>query len=225
MKKGFTLAEVLITLGIIGVVAALTMPTLIQNYKKTVYVNQLKKAISTFEQGLHKMMADQEVDDIKNISPAISDFPNGEYIQGDDITEEQKIFLKKYFNILKFVKNHGVVWNHDGVGFDYLNGGDNDDDPDYSFFILNDGTLFGLDCSFDDGTACRLVIDVNGDQKGPNKLGRDIFEVFFNDSGKLILSDSNGKWKDKNSCGPDFSSTTGWGCAARIIENGWKMDY
>lgn len=33
-KKAFTLAEVLITLGIIGVVAALTMPTVIQNYKK-----------------------------------------------------------------------------------------------------------------------------------------------------------------------------------------------
>ena len=32
-KKGFTLAEVLITLGIIGVVAAMTMPSLINNYK------------------------------------------------------------------------------------------------------------------------------------------------------------------------------------------------
>lgn len=34
MEKGFTLAEVLVTLGIIGVVAALTMPALIANYKK-----------------------------------------------------------------------------------------------------------------------------------------------------------------------------------------------
>ena len=34
MKKGFTLAEVLITLGIIGVVAALTLPSLITNYRK-----------------------------------------------------------------------------------------------------------------------------------------------------------------------------------------------
>ena len=38
----FTLAEVLITLGIIGVVAALTLPTLISNHKKQTYVNQLK---------------------------------------------------------------------------------------------------------------------------------------------------------------------------------------
>lgn len=41
-KKAFTLAEVLITLGIIGVVAALTMPTVIQNYKKKTSSNSVK---------------------------------------------------------------------------------------------------------------------------------------------------------------------------------------
>ena len=50
-RVAFTLAEVLITLGIIGVVAALTMPALISNYKKTVYVNQLKKSVSVIENG------------------------------------------------------------------------------------------------------------------------------------------------------------------------------
>ena len=46
-KAAFTLTEVLITLGIIGVVAALTLPTLISNHKKQTYVNQLKKAVNT----------------------------------------------------------------------------------------------------------------------------------------------------------------------------------
>ncbi len=45
MKKiGFTLAEVLITLGIIGVVAALTIPTLVNNYQKKTYVTGLQRA-------------------------------------------------------------------------------------------------------------------------------------------------------------------------------------
>ena len=44
--RAFTLAEVLITLGIIGVVAALTLPTLISNYKKQTYVTGLQKAYS-----------------------------------------------------------------------------------------------------------------------------------------------------------------------------------
>ena len=44
-RAAFTLAEVLITLGIIGVVAAMTMPSLITNYQKKVWTDQLKKLI------------------------------------------------------------------------------------------------------------------------------------------------------------------------------------
>lgn len=50
MKKGFTLAEVLITLGIIGVVAAMTTPALMTNYQKRSFVSKLQKAISTINQ-------------------------------------------------------------------------------------------------------------------------------------------------------------------------------
>ena len=39
--KAFTLAEVLITIGIIGIVAALTLPTLIGNYRKSAVENKL----------------------------------------------------------------------------------------------------------------------------------------------------------------------------------------
>ena len=67
-KCAFTLAEVLITLGIIGVVAAMTLPTLVQNYKKTVYVNQLKKSYSTLEQGFQKMLADEGVEKLSDLS-------------------------------------------------------------------------------------------------------------------------------------------------------------
>ena len=50
MKKAFTLAETLITLGVIGVVAALTLPTLINSYKKQVTTARLKKFNSIFNQ-------------------------------------------------------------------------------------------------------------------------------------------------------------------------------
>lgn len=52
MKKAFTLAEVLITLGIIGVVAAMTMPTLIQNYQKKVWAIQLKKSVNIIQNSI-----------------------------------------------------------------------------------------------------------------------------------------------------------------------------
>ena len=51
-NHGFTLAEVLITLGVIGVVAAITMPMLIQNHQKHVTENRLKKSFSTLNQAL-----------------------------------------------------------------------------------------------------------------------------------------------------------------------------
>ena len=47
-KLGFTLAEVLITLGIIGVVAAITLPTVINKAQSMILKNQFKKAYSTF---------------------------------------------------------------------------------------------------------------------------------------------------------------------------------
>ena len=52
MKKGFTLAEVLITIGIIGVVAALTLPVLIANYRKNVVVERLKKFYTVMNQAV-----------------------------------------------------------------------------------------------------------------------------------------------------------------------------
>lgn len=65
-KAAFTLAEVLITLGIIGVVAALTLPSLVANYKKSQYVNGLKAGYSILNNGFRQMMAEEGVDDIED---------------------------------------------------------------------------------------------------------------------------------------------------------------
>ena len=56
-KHAFTLAEVLVTLGIIGVVAALTMPTLMANHQKAVQKAQFKKAYSLFSNAVFQAQA------------------------------------------------------------------------------------------------------------------------------------------------------------------------
>ena len=66
-KSAFTLAEVLVTLSIIGVVAAMTMPILIKNYQKHVLVNQLKKSYSVISQIFNKMMADEGVEKFEDL--------------------------------------------------------------------------------------------------------------------------------------------------------------
>ena len=53
-KKAFTLSEVLITLGIIGMVAALTMPAVIANYQKQETVSRLQKVYSVLSQAVKR---------------------------------------------------------------------------------------------------------------------------------------------------------------------------
>lgn len=57
-KIAFTLAEVLITLGIIGVVAAMTIPSLIQSYKEKATVTAVKQSYSIFAQALKMVTID-----------------------------------------------------------------------------------------------------------------------------------------------------------------------
>ena len=84
--KAFTLAEVLITLSIIGVVAAMTMPTLIGKYNKMVWTNQLKKSYSTVSQGFQKMLADESAPDILSTSFVSERESLGKYLKTLNIT-------------------------------------------------------------------------------------------------------------------------------------------
>ncbi len=86
MKKyiGFTLAETLITLGIIGVVAAMTMPILIGNYQKQTTVNKIKKFYTNINQVMQMAIAD-----------------NGEYSAWSYETSEE--FYNKY--VKPYIKN------------------------------------------------------------------------------------------------------------------------
>ncbi len=62
MRKGFTLAEMLIALGIIGVIAAITLPALFTNIKSTRYKTNFKKTVSTLSQAASMSMQNYGVD-------------------------------------------------------------------------------------------------------------------------------------------------------------------
>lgn len=72
--KAFTLAETLITLGIIGVVAAITIPGLIYNYKAHRLQSQFLKSYSTLQQVFKRMEAD-------DVSLDPSTYPTGTFYQ------------------------------------------------------------------------------------------------------------------------------------------------
>jgi len=92
--RGFTLAEVLIVLGIIGVVAALTMPPLISNYKKRVVENKLKQTYSIFNQAIR-------LSEIKNGEASTWITPSSAYGSSVNSKKCLNTYILPYLNGLK----------------------------------------------------------------------------------------------------------------------------
>ena len=63
-KQGFTIVGVLLTLGVIGIIAALTIPSLSSDYQKKVIGAALATAVSNFENAITTMIADECVKDL-----------------------------------------------------------------------------------------------------------------------------------------------------------------
>lgn len=116
-KYAFTLAEVLITLAIIGVVAAMTLPTLISNHQKQTYVTGLKKAVNIAQNMLKKMQADEEASSVgatklfsEGICERVLVNDNGETVNGngcEDFYGNPSVFeaiVPKYLKVVKICK-------------------------------------------------------------------------------------------------------------------------
>src|SRR5574344_602255 len=254
-KVAFTLAEVLITLGIIGVVAALTLPSLIENHNKKVWTTALQKNYSVIEQGFQKMKSDDGVDNLEDTTAfsSMSGDCSFNIRSGTTVSSGCESFLpelKKYFNVNVVTAPDYQTYNLNGVKWGDYTG--------RQLLAFPDGTVM-MRASFhktagssDYAAQIKAAgghmltyqgffdIDVNGFKK-PNTYGRDIFSFDIGGDGKLypeggkdISLFSSGfmmlqYWrKDSSRCGtPENSNATkalGY-CAARIMENGWKMDY
>lgn len=100
IKKGFTLAEVLITLGIIGVVVSLTMPTLIQNTKKSEATTKIKKFISVINQALIRAELDYGNRE---------DWIKGEMNNYDSSIEFLNTYIKPYITNSKIEKGGATI--------------------------------------------------------------------------------------------------------------------
>ena len=153
-KVAFTLAEVLITLGIIGVVASLTLPSVIMNYQKKQTVVELKKVYAELQNVI-------KLSEIDNGPMSEWDFP--EKCAHVD-PEGAKPFIEKYY--LPYFKNAKLVKSPYKVSIGALHF--------VKYWVaLDNGTIFGLHPCVDNEYIW-LFVDLNG-VKEPNKVGRDIF--------------------------------------------------
>lgn len=102
-KSAFTLAEVLITLSIIGVISALTMPSLVTNYNKRIYAASVQKFYNQISTALSNYKSDHRVDSVRK---AYNSQANAED------------FLTKYFNVTKDC-GYGRIWTNSCLADSY----------------------------------------------------------------------------------------------------------
>ncbi len=193
-KQGFTLAEVLITLGIIGVVAAMTLPSLINNYREKQFETSFKRTNSQILQALnYTVQQEYGIGDFKEFKTFIC----GDLAQFDKDQDKQKECLSKVDNELVYFnqvlnKNLGVIGqesitkniykhkNYGGSSFDYVNlcsmAADKSPSKCQVYYLKDGSAIFGV--SYNEAQF-RFIFDTNGPKRGPNRLGYDIFEYEY----------------------------------------------
>lgn len=235
----------MVTLGIIGVICALTLPSIITNIQNRGYVEALKKNYSVIQQITNKIMEEEGPPTTWSWTGYTSvDNSGNDYI------------LNKYKEHLKVVRACSgnksscseipELWSRSNnkqlITYKALNGEKNPIGVYDCIFCrsypmqLGDGTFLGITFMRTPGQVLwgrpkmYFTIDVNG-AKGPNTVGRDVFFLYMNhnDPSGKILPYVNGVIE--GSGGGDFSQAdtcdkgkSGVSCAYRVITEG-KMNY
>ena len=235
--SAFTLAEVLITLGIIGVVAAMTMPSLITNYRVKETVSKLKKVNTIFNNAF--LQAKEENGEISDWglsnSTLDTDTDDGSIANSNYGRDKFLEILSRHLKTIsmcKYSDNSCEVYRPTNLQ------GDIDNSDSYSNrLVLADGTIIGH--LYLNNTACNtnwgsgalsqscgsFKVDLNGSKK-PNMYGKDIFQFDITANGIVpsgIATDISGN-NFEESCIKSDSRMNGVGCTGWVIYNE-NMDY
>ena len=170
-KSGFTLAEVLITLGIIGVVAALTIPSLIAKHQRRALEAAFKKSYANFHNAFNLTMQDEPVlfdyDNMTNPAPPLAEAIFSKYTKLKNITAKQGSEFSK--NARTYTKQKATIPRST----------QNFRSP-LASFILPDGSAVSI--SQNSGVT-NVFMDTNGINKGPNAYGHDLFHFRISQTG------------------------------------------
>lgn len=183
MKRAFTLAEVLITLGVIGVVSAMTIPTLISNYQKIQTVTRLKQTYSIINNAMKLTAKDFGGDGMNSWSC--------------DGRTDTSFFMERCFGIIfdkvqlsqkfpKIASNETAMCyqNKDYRPYTALNGGNMKNlfsTNGHSVLLANGACVHWIPLYWT-GTSSEggcMFIDVDGPYNGINRLGRDTFRFCY----------------------------------------------
>lgn len=252
MKKiGFTLAEVLITLGIVGVVAALTAPALIQSAATAQTGPKLAKAVSTLEVANQNLLVAMSADtlvaanafsgdgsDEQNYIDTLSNYLKVAYYNEGNSNPKYATLVKNYTGssltevtydgvlIKEAIKNIAVT--KDGLYYCI------DIAQAYSAGFKGLFALAGKKISNQKLMIGTVVIDINGKSE-PNRLGKDVFVFELKADGSLTAlgaqswstlgNETNYHWNEGTNKCDATTVNTGVTCAGSIFENDQKVIY
>ncbi len=241
-RTAFTLAEVLITLGIIGVVAALTIPTLISDYKEKVIVSKVKKMYTTLSNAYQLAILDYGTAGEWGITGRDAGRVDENWDNEETYNAVNAILIRD--RVLKNVKKLNICnnsKNHTACGFEkvyYLNGDEDKNFDKYASTLLADGSSIGIVSSVLSNAAAssrgngelsrvyaNIVYDVNG-TKPPNTYSKDIFLFYLTEHSIIPCGTTNETtFSFEGSClGNNNGTKNGLACSAWVIYNE-NMDY
>ncbi|MBQ8887269.1 MAG: type II secretion system protein [Candidatus Gastranaerophilales bacterium] len=207
MKKAFTLAEVLITLVVIGIVAAISLQVIIVGHLKTETTARVKKVLSTINQALQ-----------------LSTIQNGELDAWEDYKtlgyyKYMETYWYPYFRNIKICKKYSDCGYQSNKPYKNPNGTSHGHTLVYNNrrvpFLTDDNIAYSFD-----PVAMQFAVDING-AKGPNRIGRDMFYFEFDAEGKSFRTYGYNATPEelKLYC----SRTNATCCATKMIKDGWEI--
>lgn len=209
--NAFTLAEVLITLAVIGIATMLTLPTISVHYQKKTQIAGLQRIYTQMANSVRLLMVDERVKSLFDSYLVQT--------SSDSVEDTAGQFLHKYF---KIAKDCGAdPTDCFAPSYTNLEGGavTVPDENVYCVMVVNGASVCVEPLNDQYKISGTVIVDVNGYAK-PNISGRDLF--MFHIYGDGFVGDRGGWWKDVDYC---KSSTYGFGCFNRVVNSDWNMDY
>ena len=169
-RFAFTLAEVLVTLGIIGVVSAMTIPTLMSNHQRKVYVTQLHKVYNEIQQAAVNFLNSKNA---VNLTEA-----------GINSTATANTIITNNFNIVQTCTGSltpcfaDVYKFMDGTNYDVSS------HVSTSYVLSSGASVRMLYSKENNNKIVNILVDINGKQ-GPNIIGRDTFYMALYNNGTI----------------------------------------
>lgn len=219
MRKALTTAELMIALTIIGVIAALVLPSIIENYQNRIYTTKLKKTYMALSNAVEQASVDNGVSAFK-YTPYAANYSKSAV----------KSFFDRYFNIINknnaFADKYKIVQGHvyteeEIAAIQERNSGVS---KNYQTATLNDGQAIAMLCETASDN-CYVFLDVNGKDE-PNMEGRDMFSFRIKQSTNEISDYVSSALCTTGTAtiGP-VNIGNGAGCLTRIMEDNWNMNY